>query len=98
MNIRTLTYNKQELRAIEHQGQLWFDAAQAGKGLGFKDDRAVNRVLDLYENFMGEFTAADVGFVISEHVFSPSGIWLLAFAANTNKARAFAQWAKTLRP
>ena len=98
MNIRTLNYNKRELTAIEHQGQLWFDAAQAGKGLGFKDDRSVNRVLDLYENFMSEFTRADVGFILDEPFFTPSGIWLLAFAANTNKARAFAQWAKTLRP
>ena len=89
---KNINYNGRSIAAINRDGELWFDAAEAGKGLGFKDDRAANRVLDLYRNFQSEFTSADVGFILDEHFFSASGIWLLAFAANTNKARAFARW------
>ena len=101
----TVDYHGQQLTAIDRNGQPWFTAAVVGRELGYTKANARIGVANLYNRHRDEFSDSDTGVIKlitnplggnpSTRIFSLSGIMLLGFFSNTDRAKQFRQWAKT---
>lgn len=93
-----LTFNNKQLTFKQHKNQLWLDARNLARGLGYNDDRSVNRI---YARHSDEFTAdMTCGVKLTPQptgakttrVFSPRGCHLIAMFAKTPFAKDFRKW------
>jgi prophage antirepressor-like protein len=95
----------QPLNIIDHNGQKWLTAEQAGLALGYSKNNARAGVNNLYNRHADEFSEQD-SIVIKlmtnsrgnpeTRVFSATGCKLLGFFSNTARAKQFRQWAKAV--
>ena len=90
------------LNIIDHEGQKWLTAEQAGICLGYDQANARNRVTKIYERHSDEFTEQDTIAVKltansrgnpTTRIFSATGCIKLGFFASTPRARDFRTWA-----
>lgn len=92
------------IQIIDHNGQRWITAEQAGLALGYNEANARIGISNLYSRNKDEFTEADT-FVINlitnpqggnpnTRIFSATGCQLLGFFSNTKRAKDFRAWAK----
>lgn len=87
---------------VDHAGQRWLTAQEAGTCLGYGEATARTGVTNLYNRHADEFTAADTcaiklmaqGQMRDTRIFSATGCHLLGFFAATPRAKAFRAWAK----
>jgi hypothetical protein len=87
---------------VDHAGQRWLIAEDAGRCLGYALTNARDAVTRLYRRHADEFTDADTctvkltaqGQAREFRIFSATGCVLLSMFANTAKAKAFRAWAK----
>ena len=87
---------------IDHSGQKWLTAEEAGLCLGYTAANASGGVRKLYERNRDEFTDADAcrvnltrqGQSRGMLIFSLAGCNLLGFFANTPRSKEFRAWAK----
>ncbi len=94
------------LNVVDHQGQKWLTAEQAGLCLGYDPSNARNRVTKIYERHSDEFAEQDTIAVKltansrgnpTTRIFSATGCIKLGFFASTPRASEFRTWAsKTL--
>ena len=99
----TVDYHGQQLTAIDRDGQPWFTSAVIGRELGYNAANARQAVNKLFSRHIDEFSGADVVEVKltsnsrgnpNTRLFSLSGIILLGFLSNTDRAKQFRRWAK----
>ena len=100
----TVDYHGQQLTAIERDGEPWFTATVVGRELGYTKANARIGVSNLYQRHKDEFSEADTGVIKlitnsqggspNTRLFSLSGIILLGFLSNTDRAKQFRRWAK----
>ena len=98
----TVDYHGQQLTAIDRDGQPWFTSAVIGRELGYNEANARQAVTKLFNRHIDEFSGADVGEAKLStpggnqdmRLFSLSGIILLGFLSNTDRAKKFRRWAK----
>lgn len=90
---------------IDHAGQRWLTAEQAGLCLGYGEANARQGIINLYNRHVDEFDpgdAAKINLISTDGkrydmlCFSASGCQLLGFFANTARAKQFRAWAKTV--
>lgn len=96
--MRVLTFNNKQLTFQQYNNQLWLDARNLARGLGYNDDRSVNRI---YARHSDEFTP-DMYSVVKlttqtkgerkALAFSPRGCHLIAMFAKTPFAKDFRKW------
>lgn len=89
---------------LDHAGQRWLTAEEAGLCLGYNEANAGAGIRNLYNRHIDEFTDADTcrinlmrrdGKMSEQLVFSATGCTLLGFFSNTARAKDFRAWAKT---
>ncbi len=91
------------VRIIDHAGQRWLTAEEAGLCLGYNPANARQGILKIYERHADEFTEADT-FVVklttnpqggnpNTRIFSGTGCIKLGFFTNTARAKDFRHWA-----
>ena len=86
---------------IDHDGQQWLTAEQAGRCLGYKDALARISITKVYNRHQDEFTEEDTGEVSLAtpggpqecRIFSSTGCSKLGFFARTARAKEFRTWA-----
>lgn len=89
-------------RVIEHAGQRWITAEDAGRCLGHDPSNARRGAIKIYERHGDEFSPADTcvvnlttqGQARTLRIFSASGCTLLSMFASTPRAKEFRAWAK----
>lgn len=88
------------LNVVEHHGQKWLTAEQAGTCLGYDQSNARNRVTKIFERHSDEFTEEDTcavkltvqGQARTVRIFSATGCIKLGFFAQTPRAAEFRTW------
>ena len=94
----TVVFNNKSLSIINKNGKVWMTARQLGVGLGYSDDKTVQRI---YTRHSDEFTDEMAGVVKlttpkggtqEARVFSPRGCHLIAMFARTPFAKEFRKW------
>lgn len=92
------------VRIIDHAGQRWLTAEEVGLCLGYTPGNARQGIGHLYRRHEDEFTEADTcevnlasqGQSRAMRIFSATGCQLLGFFANTERAKQFRAWAKSV--
>ena len=96
--MRQLIFNGHTLTAIQRNNNLFLTAKELAKGLGYNDDRSVNRI---YARHSDEFTpdmtgvvnlTTPKGGVQKTLTFAPRGCHLIAMFAKTPFAKEFRKW------
>lgn len=96
--MRQLIFNGHTLTAIQRNNNLFLTAKELAKGLGYNDDRSVNRI---YARHSDEFTPDMTGVVNlttpkggaqKTLTFAPRGCHLIAMFAKTPFAKEFRKW------
>ncbi|WP_415034919.1 BRO family protein [Azonexus sp.] len=105
-HIVSAEFNGMPLSIIDHSGQKWLTASQAGQCLGYDESNARNRITKIFERHGDEFSDTDSrtvnltardGRPRPTRIFSATGCIKLGFFANTPRAKDFRAWAsKTL--
>jgi hypothetical protein len=91
------------VQIVDHAGQKWLTAEEAGRCLGYDHSNARKGVLKIYERHGDEFLSADT-FVVkmtanpqggnpTARIFSATGCIKLGFFASTPRAKEFRAWA-----
>ncbi|MEF8770577.1 BRO family protein [Candidatus Accumulibacter contiguus] len=86
---------------IDHDGQQWLTAEQAGRCLGYSEDKARQCIVNAYNKHADEFTDDDTSQlklmtpsgVQDCRIFSATGCSKLGFFARTARAKEFRTWA-----
>lgn len=86
---------------IDHDGQQWLTAEQAGRCLGYSEDKARQCIVNAYNKHADEFTDDDTSQLklmtpsgVQEcRIFSATGCSKLGFFARTARAKEFRTWA-----
>lgn len=91
------------IQIIDHNGQRWITAEQAGLALGYNEANARDGALKLFNRNKDEFSAQDSTTVKltavdnknrEVRIFSATGCQLLGFFSSTARAKEFRAWAK----
>jgi hypothetical protein len=86
---------------IDHDGQQWLTAEQAGRCLGYSEAQSRKAVVNLYNKHADEFSEDDMSVIelMTEaglrecRIFSSTGCSKLGFFARTARAKEFRTWA-----
>lgn len=96
-------FNGTPVSIIEHAGQRWITAEEAGRCLGYAEPNVGQGIRNLYNRHLDEFGDEDsrqIDLICRDgkprltRIFSATGCMLLAMFANTDLAKEFRQWAK----
>lgn len=96
--MKDLTFKDCSFNVIDHDGQVWLQASDVAKALGYASHDAVSRI---YRRNADEFTDAMAGTVKltvsgnmqkTMRVFSLRGAHLIAMFARTERAKEFRRW------
>lgn len=90
------------VKIIDHAGQRWLTAEEAGLCLGYNEANASAGIRNLYNRNQDEFSEADAcrinlmrqGQNRESLIFSITGCNLLGFFSNTPRSKEFRAWAK----
>lgn len=100
--ILSTAFHGTPVHILDHAGQRWITAEEAGRCLGYSQANARQGVNNLYNRHADEFSEADTCVINlmtqGQHrelrIFSSSGCVLLSMFANTARAKDFRAWAK----
>lgn len=95
--MQPMVFDGTQIDLITRDGEAWVTASNLGQALGYKDSKAVQRIITRNQDEFSDTMSGVVNLTTpfgeqAVRVFSLRGAHLVAMFARTDKAKAFRRW------